>query len=59
MANQPALKLMIDHIRSFLDGKDSYVVGEEKGQSVMIGSPHIGASEILGNKESQFRLLPK
>ncbi|CAM0139832.1 unnamed protein product [Umbelopsis sp. WA50703] len=59
MDNKPALKLMTDHIRSFLDGKDSYTVSEEKGQSVMIGSPHIAASEILGNKESQFRLLPK
>lgn len=50
---------MIDHIRSFLDGKDSYVVSEEKRQPGLIGSPHIGASEILGNKDSQFRLLPK
>jgi hypothetical protein len=59
MENKTALKLMIDHIDSFLQRKDAYVVGEDIGRSVMKGSPRGITSELLGNKDSEFKLIPK
>lgn len=59
MENKTALRLMIDHIDSFLQRKDAYVVGEDIGRSVMKGSPRGITSELLGNKDSEFKLIPK
>jgi hypothetical protein len=59
MNNKPALKLMVDHIGSFLDRKDAYAAGEDNGRSVVMGSLDGAASELLGSKESEFKLIPK
>jgi hypothetical protein len=59
MENKAALNLMVDHIGSFLQRKDAYVVGDDIGRSVMKGSPRGTASELLGSKDSEFKLIPK
>lgn len=59
MQNKAALKLMVDHIASFLERKDAYVVGEDSGRSVVMGSTHGSASDLLGSKDSEFKMIPK
>ncbi|KAG2183901.1 hypothetical protein INT44_008912 [Umbelopsis vinacea] len=54
--NKAAITLITEHIASFLQGKDAYVLGEESGRS-LLGSDH--STEILGSKDSEFKRIPQ
>ncbi|KAI8578291.1 hypothetical protein K450DRAFT_248130 [Umbelopsis ramanniana AG] len=54
--NKAAITLITEHIASFLQGKDAYVLGEESGRS-LLGSDH--STELLGSKDSEFKRIPQ
>ncbi|CAO3661476.1 unnamed protein product [Umbelopsis ramanniana] len=54
--NKAAITLITEHIASFLQGKDAYVVNEESGRS-LLGSDN--STELLGSKDSEFKRIPQ
>ncbi|KAH8550282.1 uridine kinase family-domain-containing protein [Umbelopsis sp. PMI_123] len=56
MKNKAALTLITEHIASFLQRKDAYVVSDESGRT-LLGSDR--SRELLGSKDSEFKLIPQ